>query len=110
VDVGGDNNVVDVNVVITQNGGSVAMGGDDSINGGGVDDYLYEFVDDDAGSMSVSMSMRDDDFIDDNQYGDKVTTAPEEMEKPEAVTEIANDDTGTEEEDGNADVIEQEEG
>jgi hypothetical protein len=86
------------------------MGGDDSINGGGVDDYFYEFVDDDAGSMSVSMSMRDDDFIDDNQYGDEVTTGPEEMEKPEAVTEIAIDDTGTEEEDGNADVIEQEEG
>jgi hypothetical protein len=106
VDVGGDNNVVDVNVVITQNGGDVAVGGDDLTNGGGVDDYLYEddlFVDDDAGSMSVSM--RDDDFIDDNQYGDEVTTATEEMEKPEAVTDIANDDTGTGEEDGNADVI-----
>jgi len=67
VDVGGDNNVVDVNVVITQNGSSVVSPSvDDSVGDDFVvDDFNY---DDDAGSMSMSMStsmsMGEDDFDD----------------------------------------------
>jgi hypothetical protein len=90
VDVGGDNNIVDVTVIITQNGGDVNAGGggDDSVAEDDLlDDYIYE---DGDGSMSTSMSMGSDD----GTYGtyEETEEADEVMEKPEDVADIEADD------------------
>ncbi|KAL3779626.1 hypothetical protein HJC23_007691 [Cyclotella cryptica] len=81
VDVGGDNNVVDVNVVITQNGNSVTTpdgGADDFVE----DDFLY---DDYAGSVSMSMStsMSMGDYVDDGDYSNY---GPDEVDGDDAAS------------------------
>lgn len=88
--MGGDNNIVDVTVIITQNGGDVNAGGggDDSVAEDDLlDDYIYE---DGDGSMSTSMSMGSDD----GTYGtyEETEEADEVMEKPEDVADIEADD------------------
>lgn len=86
VDVGGNENIVDVTVIVTQNGGDVnAGGGDGAAEDDLLDDYIYY---DDDGSMSTSMSMSDDD----GTYGETEDAVQDVMEKPEDVADIEADD------------------
>ncbi|KAL7485309.1 hypothetical protein ACHAW6_010916 [Cyclotella cf. meneghiniana] len=70
VDVGGNENVVDVSVIITQNGSNVTVPSGDGGGGGGgddfvVDDFNYDdYAESMSMSMSASMSMGEDDFDD----------------------------------------------
>ena len=86
VDVGGNENIVDVTVIITQNGGDVDVssgdGGDDGVEGD--DEIVY---DDDSYYGSMSMGNGDDSPSDDYQ----VEPVAEEMEKPEDVAEISEE-------------------
>ncbi|KAL7520862.1 hypothetical protein ACHAWX_006198 [Stephanocyclus meneghinianus] len=76
VDVGGNENVVDVSVIITQNGSNVTVPSGDG--GGGGDDFVVDdFNYDDyaesmsmsmSASMSASMSMGEDDFDNGGSY------------------------------------------
>lgn len=102
VDVGGNENIVDVTVIITQNGGDLDVssgdGGDDGVEGDDevVDDEIV--YDDDTYYTSMSMGNGDDSPSDDYQ----VEPVVEEMEKPEDVAEISEE---SEEEDDGSDAI-----
>lgn len=113
VDVGGNENIVgkwpsicvrttfyivtyllclsDVTVIINQNGGASTDGDDIT-----ADDLYDDIADDDYYGSSMSMSMGMDDTTDDygEDYGAATNDeAPEEMEKPEDVADVTEDES-----------------